>query len=79
MYRPEGWKNAFTKASGNLHPEADKEANIYEAGANAMLEDLRKEGQHVVFRDNSVFKVPLRGKGSGTFVFIPDEENGREA
>lgn len=77
MFRPEGWFNAFTVEAGNLHLEAEKEANIYESGADAMLECLRKQGEHQFsyFSETTVsITIPvIDSMVKGTFVFIPDE------
>lgn len=44
-YRPPNWKNAFTVENGNLSPDAETEANIYEAGADAMYEPAYQKGR----------------------------------
>lgn len=73
-YRPEGWKNPFTKEHGNLSPVAEMETNIYESGADAMLEALRK-GDHsygaIVLRPDNI--TPIHG----TFAFIPDDQESK--
>ena len=51
MWRPEGWENPFTVGGGKLSPEAEVEVNIYESGADAMLEALRKGGVYGECRD----------------------------
>ncbi len=75
MWRPEGWKNPFATIRGTPFlgsivslPELDKYQALYEAGADAMLEALRKN-QWCPF-DMSVMKANFKGK----VVIIPDEE-----
>jgi hypothetical protein len=49
-WRPEGWENPFdyTLCDGNVTVRANPDiTKAYEAGADAMLEALRKDGLHV--------------------------------
>jgi len=86
-WRPEGWKNRFSIASGA--DPADGERFIdYEAGADAMLGALKKRGIDLrVYADHLRFGIDrgakvLEGKEDtvtyqgvkGTLVFIPDKE-----
>ncbi len=69
MYRPKGWENPFPDEPrehirGGVH-------NAYEAGADAMLEALRKETEEPNYTEDLNQRV-LRGNGK--LVFIPDEE-----
>lgn len=70
MYRPDRWDNPHIEGYA-----------IYEAGADAMLEALRKNGTHEP-------EINLGGKQistaeghcfpyrpAGTYIFIPDEES----
>ena len=61
MYRPKDWKNPYKRV---LLDNCIEEV-VFEAGADAMLEALQKEGEA-----NSY--VP--GRGRGWLVFIPDEQ-----
>ena len=74
MWRPEGWED-LRKGDGS---KSDKQ--VFEDGANAILEALRKDGWRVTGEDI----IPARGKYPeihlpntgmvGYLVFIPDEE-----
>lgn len=83
-YRPEGWDAESIVI--NLYQEVlttestdEKERKLVEAGADAMLEALRKEGTHLV--GDTI--IPAQGKfpeihcpggTMGWLIFIPDEE-----
>ncbi len=80
MWRPEGWKNPYNDIPG-ARPMAipiGSPVNAFEAGAEAMLEVLRKRGVHV--DHNSSFSSvqehwTLRNSdNTGTYIFIPDDE-----
>ena len=86
MYRPEGCKNPYLYF-GSPHTEFDIISNgrhkAFEAGADAMLEGLKKEGIPVELNGKST--IPASGRfpeiiiedgvfGRGTVVFIPEEE-----
>ncbi len=73
MYRPEGWFNSFTVEAGNLHPEAEKESNIYEAGDDAMLGALKAEAKRITSLKVLSAEHFLQAFGEGTWVFIPEE------
>lgn len=77
MHRVEGWKNPFKAEKGNLHPEAEKEANIYEAGADAMLKGLLKSTIKTYINETDILTINIpignRGKCKGWLVFIPEE------
>ncbi len=61
MFRPDGMReNPFTVEKGNLSPDAETEANIWEAGADAMLEALWKMAKE---------------SPTGTFTFDANEIN----
>ena len=76
-WRPEGWipKISFEEIT-HLKPSlvsmmTEKECKIYEAGADAMLEALKKDGVHFKkgeWTDDATFEVD----NPGTVVFIPD-------
>lgn len=63
-----------TSAIVNSSNEAN--AEIFEAGADAMLEALRAKGADdlLKFIYNVVAIQPLKTIGNGKFLFIPDEE-----
>jgi hypothetical protein len=74
MWRPENWSNPYhQEPQGNfVADEANPKYCIYEAGADAMLEALRKQG----------LKIPREMMSSGephTLVFIPDEKGVKDA
>jgi len=73
MWRPKGWKNPFTECNKtckklyNGQPFSAVEQQVFEAGADAILEALENQTafpQIVVGTD---------GKKRGYLVFIPDE------
>lgn len=75
MWRPDDWKNPHTPMQKNRFVDladawfrdiSDKRHRAYEAGADAMLEALRKGATRV----NNIGDVP---KGKGVIVFIPEE------
>ena len=82
MYRPEGWKNDREKyllkdidiSIGNIWPV------IYEAGADAMLEGLKKKGAYQEKGSQVggllINNTPWAGtcERNGWLVFIPEEE-----
>jgi len=72
MYRPKGFKNPYSFMRGrpfkhitNANPDY-----AYEAGADAMLEGLRKRGKYCV---NSVGRLKTHKNKLGWLVFIPEE------
>lgn len=71
MWRPDSWENSSGKGFkyGGWTPpdEPTRRASvgIYEAGADAMLEALLKDGLRV----NNLGDIP---QGPGTIIFIPD-------
>jgi len=76
MYRPKDWKNPYKQgcpifSEDFTDPNTGKNA-AYEAGADAMLEGLKKEGPVYkgVCGEGPLFTIP---SGTGTLVFIPDE------
>ena len=78
MYRPEGWidgrKIYDTEKKGVL-----SDADIYEAGGDAMLEGLKAEGwrlkgESVVPAQGEFPEIHIPEKLKGYLVFIPDEE-----
>ncbi|KKM73918.1 hypothetical protein LCGC14_1405690 [marine sediment metagenome] len=84
MYRPEGWENPYCLIVRTLRDiRADKELyevefqeSAFEAGANAMLEGLKREkGAYVCSIDADKIKI-LKGDATkgGYLVLIPEEE-----
>lgn len=95
--RPDGWQNpwegtsliyhhraVFEEENGNITEEiaGAKAENIYEAGADAILEVLLN-GDNFINVSKTAIVMPgfmtnlddyLMSLGNGTFVFIPDEE-----
>jgi hypothetical protein len=70
-WRPSGWENPC--GDDNLTGQSAKEA--FEAGADAILEGLRKEPL-LILKGLSAYPGnlnPIYGQVFGTLVFIPDE------
>ncbi len=63
MYRPIGWKNPYEDTG------FEEELNIYEAGADAMLEALNKIAREHSY---SIVKSEKTGKRI-KFVYLPEE------
>ena len=68
-YRPKGWEKTVDKiTSGILDIEGhDGDPNLVEAGADAMLEGLKREGKFVNF-----YETDTRQYSRGWTVFIPE-------
>uniref|UniRef100_A0A6M3KAZ8 Uncharacterized protein n=1 Tax=viral metagenome TaxID=1070528 RepID=A0A6M3KAZ8_9ZZZZ len=87
MWRPEGWEQGrgITPTSRTLlycieekplkyrHP-TEGEKGLFELGADAMLEALRREGKHTDGRAPTL-SINIRPEQSGWLVFIPDKED----
>ncbi len=72
MYRSKGWKNP-SKPLGNVLNNAMY--NSYEAGADAMLEALRRSNEPSCEVFSASCGAKAYGKSfKGKLVFIPDEE-----
>lgn len=77
MYRPKGWKNPdeclcdedWVKAMGEC---GDMRHHAYEAGADAMLEGLKKGGVEQTMQPQAMIREEWLYK-PGTLVFIPEE------
>lgn len=67
MYRPKSWSNPLSSKLP-FTAEDNKNWRFYEAGANAMLEALKKGGEY----QNNKEIVP--SSANGWVVFIPDEQ-----
>jgi hypothetical protein len=71
-WRPEGWENPYSREylkelyGDRPYQLEDYEAKIFEAGVNAMLEALRKQGSDSTERG---FR-----RTKGVIVFIPDDK-----
>ncbi len=53
-WRPNDWKNHFTKEHMNLSPDADMESSIYESGADAIIQALYDEiGKKKIWLDKA--------------------------
>ena len=69
--RPEGWGNQTVDGVNSLKDLDPSEVALYESGADAMLEGLKKNG-------GVTLKLPLTEIPSiyknGYLVFIPEEE-----
>ena len=84
MWRPkEGWKNPHQEyldridttgwsalAKSMAKQETYPKISIFEAGADAAVEELKKRGRHLEAGVMPVFTYPV----SGWLVFIPDKE-----
>ena len=69
MYRPEKWKNLYEPIGADLNKMGN--AIAYEAGADAMLEGIKK-GKILTI---SGYKSEL----NGTWALIPDEQVKKDA
>ena len=73
-WRPDNWVNPYPVVKpipkGFPYGSAYHRSLVYEAGADAMLRALRKEGIPAID-----FK---KGKYEGRFVLIPEDEEGKE-
>ena len=79
MYRPKDWENPHLYF-GSPHTEFDEISNgvykAYEAGADAMLEGLRKYGEAMgASMDEVPYELRVGGR-KGYLVFIPEEQSG---
>ncbi len=74
-YRPKGFKNPFDEecgTDGNLHIGSSCPHCIYEAGADAMFEGFKEDGEHFPAGFKTInFPTEMP---AGYFVYIPDEE-----
>jgi len=79
-WRPEGWKNPYIGEFNTTWTMA-LERVAYELGADAMLEALRKQGVHVdratAFCCLSEHVTLSNKDNTGTYLFIPDEQQPR--
>jgi hypothetical protein len=68
-YRPEEWVNPYAEPIRRNVTWNKEVIESFEAGADAMLEALRSQGNHTTYVEG------LRGhiKNPGTRVFIPDD------
>jgi len=76
MYRPEDWNNPYTYMTGEIIAGWDVQSNAFEAGADAILEKLKKEAI-IQFGSGKVTGIHVSGgiDGPGYLVFIPGEIN----
>lgn len=90
MWRPENWENPYLEAQvvdrerlvfrlpddGIYIEGKGKEigTNAFEAGADAMLEALRKKHGVRITEATKMVTQPIFEQGNGYLVFIPDEE-----
>ncbi len=76
-YRPKDWKNPWEETLA-LSPDKQTQYlldNIYEAGASAVLEALKKsEGRHRILPQDNDYLSNLYPEQIGYLVFIPDEK-----
>lgn len=81
MYRPEGFENPYNFMTDEAIPKWEGQSSAYEAGADAVLEALKKSPFPVGHLTNILFfnKVPydatliqFEGK-PGCLVFIPED------
>jgi hypothetical protein len=72
-WRPDGWKNPYHLLRNGFDLPAEEERHYtFEAGANALLRDLRIEGEAGHGRAEEWRKD--RTRKTGVWVFIPDDE-----
>ncbi len=75
MWRPEGWQNSWDKKREE-NGMASK-AEIFEAGASAMLEALKAKSSFMTPEQMRLI-VPDRKYSFGWIIFIPNETVGDE-
>lgn len=83
-WRPEGWVNKHRdvaktleqhKVSSDTVQIAHLEADLFEAGADAMLEALKKGAQYTGYEKEVVsVNIPTSGLLKGWIIYIPDEK-----
>ena len=83
-WRPEGWGNPYRKDTTMTSTRDGAKHRVFEAGADAMLEGLKKEGTFGHLFDSSILNadggiVGLTGydedsSKDGYFLFISEEE-----
>ena len=77
MHRPKDWKNphlGFKHYHESPNKSAGEVAEIYEAGADAMLKALLADGFHI--QVGEIFQVdgtPIKTTVNQTWVIIPDD------
>lgn len=71
-YRPEGWKNPH--ADTTLNYAYNMQGLAFEAGADAMLEGLKKEGVYTYGNHTPDIELEDAPEVSGHWCFIPEEE-----
>ena len=66
-WRPKGWEEQIGRVDNGKHPNLDPMWQVFESGADAMLELLR---------EGAIFSTPqtIEWVKRGHLVFIPDEE-----
>lgn len=69
-WRPDGWENP-KKDTSSTSVQRYMMAKAFEQGATAMLEALRKQGEH--YKQNGGIDFALSEHPAGTLIFIPDE------
>ena len=75
-WRPEGWETIWTNLDEKPHPPVfDRERDIYEAGATAMLEALLAGGYYEVDWRGGGYDIPIGKEKKGKLVFIPEESD----
>jgi len=83
-WRPDGWVNPYitkvkiwgTNETKDMVLDLEGQDRIFEAGADAMLEALKKDvsAGHTEGRTKEYTVINSKGV-AGTFVFIPDKES----
>ena len=83
MYRPENWKNPYKKSTTEDFGLGEQavygwEYPVYEAGADAMLEGLKREGSHlngdtIIPAVGEYPEIHCPGGNKGWLIIIPEE------
>lgn len=82
MWRPKNWENHYAFMTGGAIPTYENQYQAFEAGADAMLELLKREGKYI---DASKYpygmvlnEIPpiqkLTRRFKGYVIIVPDEE-----
>ena len=79
-WRPKGWKNPYHDKTGRIPDENNAEFQDYEAGADAMLEGIKKGSKILGQTARNMLSTSVQWYDSvtdsknGDWFFIPDEE-----
>ena len=85
--RPDGWRNPHKKDTVMTSTREGAKYRVYEAGADAMLEGLKKHSLHAEYLEDFIISTAVKADkdwaedfyenmpAKGYLVFIPEEKN----